>query len=43
MVNPLDTEAQQAKTADRLNRDVYLNADQLEAVQQMHLFKVRED
>jgi hypothetical protein len=43
MVNPLDSETLQAKTAERLARDVYLNADQLESQQQMHLFKVRED
>ena len=43
MVNPLDEDKIQAKTAHHLTQNVYLGADALEAKQQMNLFKVRED
>jgi hypothetical protein len=43
MVNPLDDEKLQAKTANHLAENVYVGEYELEIQQRTNLFKVRED
>lgn len=43
MLNPLDEDATQIRTAERLKKEIYLADDALEAKAQMHLFRVHQD
>jgi len=43
MQNPLDEESAQARTMERLNKEIYLSIDALETKAQMHVYRVQQD